>query len=183
MDQEKRWNFWGLCIFCEPYETVIGAVDHPATASYNPRVQTRGADRVSNGDHYSREYHIRPMLVGQSVLAFLLGLVVLVLELGGGVAEAPGKALASAYGVGLGILGTLIAVRSARRSGQAVRVAPRSAWVPMYIGLFNRLLVVGGGLALGMAVLGFGPFYCVLGYLISQLALAWSLTGQTGKIS
>ena len=43
--------------------------------------------------------------------------------------------------------------------------APQYAMVPVYLGLLNKLLVVGGGLALGMVTLGLDPIYIVSGYL------------------
>ena len=84
-----------------------------------------------------------------------------------------GAAIAIGYGGLLGMLGTIISRRSAERSSRAATAAPQIAMVPVYTGLINKLLIVGGGLAFGLVVLGLGPIQVVSGYLVTQLALVW----------
>lgn len=129
---------------------------------------------MPSADNDSLEHHARRVLILQAALAVLLVLMILVYgHVAGKGAQAMENALAGIFGVLLGMLGTLISRRSADRSGQAAMKAPQYALVPVYMGLLNKLLVVGGGLALGMVTLGFGPIYIVSGYLVSQLALIW----------
>ena len=110
----------------------------------------------------------------QAVLGVLLVLLILAHgQYAGRAAQATENAFAGMFGVLLGMLGTLISRRSASRSARAALKAPQAAMAPVYLGMLNKLLVVGGGLAAGMVVLGLGPVYLVSGYLVSQFAFIW----------
>lgn len=110
----------------------------------------------------------------QAVLGVLLVLLILVHgRYADSTVQVTENAFAGMYGVLLGMLGTLIAKRSAARSGRAVLKVPQYAMAPVYLGMLNKLLVVGGGLAAGMVALELGPVYIVSGYLVSQLAFIW----------
>lgn len=116
----------------------------------------------------------------QAALAVLLVLLILAYgHVAGKGAQTMENALAGVFGAVLGMLGTMISRRSATRSGQAAMRAPQYAMVPVYLGLLNKLLVVGGGLAIGMVALGFDPIYIVSGYLVSQFALVWVAVRRT----
>ena len=129
---------------------------------------------MPSADNDSLEHHARRVLILQAALAALLVLLILAHgHIAGKGAQASENALAVIFGALLGMLGTLISRRSANRSSEAATKAPQYALVPVYLGLLNKLLVVGGGLAVGMVTLGFDPIYIVSGYLVSQLALVW----------
>jgi len=81
---------------------------------------------------------------------------------------------ASGYGSLLGMGNTLLSARSVRRSGRAVIESPRLAMMPVYIGLLNKLILVGGGIALGLVVLGLKPPFVVAGYVVVQIAFFWA---------
>lgn len=137
---------------------------------------------MSSADQHSLEHHARRILVLQAALAVLLVLPILAHGLLAGVMpQATENAIAGVYGALLGMAGTLIAGRSAARSAQAALKAPQHAMAPVYLGLLNRLLVVGGGLAVGMAALGLGPVYIAAGYLVSQSAFVWAAAGRAGS--
>ncbi len=134
---------------------------------------------MSRAKKDSLEHHARRVLALQAVLTALL--VLLILGHGvitGGDDRATENALAGLYGALLGMAGTLLSRRSVDRSSDAALRAPQSAMVPIYLGLLNKLLVVGGGLALGMVALGFGPIYIVSGYIVTQLALLWAAASR-----
>lgn len=73
----------------------------------------------------------------------------------------------------LGILATLITARSVIRSSRAVAENPHFGMLPVYSGLLAKLLIVAGGTAFGLAYLGLGPLYVVLGYLAMQAGYIW----------
>ena len=83
----------------------------------------------------------------------------------------------SCYGSVLAIAGTILSARSVIR---ASRVAGddslgNDALVSVYSGLLNKLVIVGGGIAFGLIVLGLEPIHLVTGYLIVQLSTLWTL--------
>ncbi len=129
---------------------------------------------MSSADHHSLEHHARRILLLQAVLGVLLVLLILAHgRYADSAMQAMENAFAGMYGVLLGMLGALISKRSATRSGRAALKAPQYALAPIYLGMLNKLLVVGGGLAAGMVALELGPVYIVTGYLVSQLAFIW----------
>ena len=44
--------------------------------------------------------------------------------------------------------------------------------VPIFSGLLNKLVIVGGGIAFGLVALGLSPAYVVTSFLLVQLASA-----------
>mgnify|MGYP001812882718 CR=1 FL=1 len=135
---------------------------------------------MSRVENNSLEHQARRILAIQAVLATLF--VLLILGFGiisGNIGKAADNAFAGIFGALLGVAGTLLSKRSADRSGQAAAKTPQYAMLPIYLGLLNKLLVVGGGLAIGMVALGFGPIYIVSGYAITQLALLWAAARHT----
>ncbi len=129
---------------------------------------------MPNANCHRLEPPARQVLVRQAALAIPLVLWILAEgHLAGRGAQTAEQVISGGYGVLLGMLGTVMAWRSARQLGKAALKAPPFAWGPVYLGLLNRLIIVGGGLALGMVVLGLGPIYTVAGYLVSQLAFVW----------
>ncbi len=90
-----------------------------------------------------------------------------------GVDLSKGPVLGLLYGAAVGMVGTLLSKRSADRSSRAIVESPRFALLPVYMGLVNKLVIVGGGLALGPIAWGLGPIYVVSGYLVAMLAFVW----------
>lgn len=82
---------------------------------------------------------------------------------------------ATVYGSGLAIVGTILSARSIRRSS---RYLGQSALVPIYSGLLNKLVIVGGGIAVGLIVFALHPMFVVTGYLVVQLASAWTMVSS-----
>ena len=82
------------------------------------------------------------------------------------------KAVVKALGFGslLGIVNTILSARSVRRSSRAALTTPSLAMVPVYVGLLNKLVVIGGGIAFGLIALGLAPLFVVVGYAVSQAA-------------
>ena len=78
----------------------------------------------------------------------------------------------AAFGSMLGCGNTLLSARSVKRSSEAVLAAPNFAMMPVYAGLVNKLILVGGGIALGLIGFGLAPVFVVLGYLVGHVAFA-----------
>ena len=88
-----------------------------------------------------------------------------------GIDRSKAPVFAFLYGAILGMVSTMLSKRSVSRSSQAATTTPHYAMLPVYMGLLNKLLIVGGGLAAGLVILGLVPIFIVSGYLASQLAL------------
>ena len=82
------------------------------------------------------------------------------------------KLKASIYGSMLAITGTILSARSVNRSSQATSDLGHLAMAPIYSGLLNKLVIVGGGIALGLIVLSLEPIFVVIGYFVVQMAAA-----------
>lgn len=82
------------------------------------------------------------------------------------------KLQSSIYGSMLAITGTILSARSINRSSKVASDLAHSAMVPIYSGLLNKLVIVGGGIALGLIVLKLEPIFVVIGYLVVQMAVA-----------
>ncbi len=83
------------------------------------------------------------------------------------------------YGSLLALAGTLLNARSVIRAFG--RDADRRGWSalgPIYAGLLNKLVVIGGGIAFGLIYLGLRPLQVVTGYLVVQMAGAFVLLRQ-----
>jgi len=93
------------------------------------------------------------------------------------------KLRASIYGSVLAITGTILSARSIRRSarssGSNVDELGFSALVPIYSGLLNKLVIVGGGIAFGLIWLDLEPVFVITGYIVVQIAAA--LPVRSGK--
>lgn len=85
-------------------------------------------------------------------------------------------ALAALFGSALGILGTISSARGVRRASETPSLAP------IYLGAFQKLLIVAAGVAFGLVVLDLGPIYLLSGLILSQIgyvvASVWSLAGD-----
>ena len=93
-----------------------------------------------------------------------------------GISHGLGNAAGCLFGALLGMVNTMLSKRSVARSSQAAIKTPQYAMLPVYMGLLNKLLIVGGGLAIGLVALGLEPIFVVSGYLVTQLALIWVAT-------
>lgn len=84
------------------------------------------------------------------------------------------------YGAALAITASLLTARSIRRSSPLgdEKMLPGQAPVslaPIFSGLLNKLVIVGGGIGLGLVVFGFDPMLVVLSYLVVQISAAMQL--------
>lgn len=127
------------------------------------------------------EHSARRVLILQAVLTVILTMLAFgyaLMSQGSslGVTQGLVSAAGCIYGALLGMVNTMLSKRSVLRSSQAALKTPQYAMLPVYIGLLNKLLIVGGGLAIGLVALGLGPIFVVSGYLVTQLALIWVAT-------
>ncbi len=74
------------------------------------------------------------------------------------------------YGSMLAIAGTVLNARSVRQASEGAGGPGLAGMVPMYVGLLNKLVIVGGGIAVGLIGLGLEPIWLVTGYLVVQLS-------------
>jgi len=97
------------------------------------------------------------------------------------VLPAAGLALASGgYGCLLALVSTYLSARSVRRTpADAVGTA---GMVPVFSGLLNKLVIVGGGIALGLVAFGLDPLLVVTGYLVVQMASLWTLLKPENQV-
>jgi len=136
------------------------------------------SDRNTPHSSENLEHSARQVLVLQAVLTGTLILLVLGYYLvsrgtSQGISHGLGSAAGCLYGALLGMVNTMISKRCVMRSSQAAIKTPQYAMLPVYTGLLNKLLIVGGGLAIGLVALGLEPIFVVSGYLVTQLALIW----------
>ncbi len=120
---------------------------------------------------------IRRVLLAQVILAVFL-IVVLLAAAGWSGAVAietlePTRVKAVAFGAFLGILATLVTVRSVIKSSRAVTENPSLVMLPIYSGLLLKFLLVAGGFFMGMVYLQLGPLYIALGYISMQVGYVW----------
>ncbi len=135
---------------------------------------------VENSQDSTLERSIKGVLVSQciAVVAVVVG-IMLFYFLQGDDAVAM-KLKAAIYGSVLAIAGTILSARSVRRFSQAASKTGNSAMLPVFFGLLNKLVVVGGGIAFGLIVLGLEPILVVTGYLVVQTAAASQLIMNHG---
>ena len=101
------------------------------------------------------------------------------------VTELIARLAASIYGSMLAIVGTILSARSIRsrntKHRKDVSATDALILVPIYSGLLNKLVIVGGGIGFGLIVLGFDAVFVVMGYFIVQLAVVvpWILANRT----
>ena len=127
----------------------------------------------------SLERSVRRVIVLQCVTAVILAMgmaaYVWLIETDSGYA---GKLWSSLYGSVLAIASTILSARSVRRASRVLTgsgAAGGSALVPVFSGLLNKLVIVGGGIAFGLIALGLEPVTVVSGYLVVQLVSAWTI--------
>ncbi len=128
------------------------------------------------------EQSARRVLRLQALFALALILVILLLAV---IISGPAtlttlgfeRAKSAAFGSLLGILATLVAARSVKKSSGAVAKStesgPLMGMFPIYAGLLFKLLIVAGGTFFGLVHLGLGPLYVVLGYIAMQAGYMW----------
>ena len=81
----------------------------------------------------------------------------------------------SLYGSGLAIAGTILSARSVRRASEATRTSGNLAMIPIFSGLANKLVIVGGGIALGLIALQLAPVQMLTSYIVVQFASVWTM--------
>ena len=75
------------------------------------------------------------------------------------------------YGALLALTGTILSARSVMRGfGQGAGQTGWSAMGSIYVGLLNKLVIIGGGIAFGLIYLEFQPVWVVIGYMVVQIA-------------
>ncbi|KAA3631481.1 MAG: ATP synthase subunit I [Proteobacteria bacterium] len=80
----------------------------------------------------------------------------------------PSAAFAGGFGSALGILGTIVSARSVRRASRSGRAGPIVSLTPVFVGEFQKLLIVGVGVAVGLAVLELRALFLLSGLILSQ---------------
>lgn len=146
------------------------------------------------GSDVMLKHSIRRVLVSQCIVSLLLLLGILAFDgffsegfFGKGSAQdffpLVTKLKASAYGAMLAITGTILSARSIRtksiktesvktEKGERVSELGASALLPIYSGLLNKLVIVGGGIGFGLIALALEPIFVVSSYFIVQVAVA-----------
>ena len=81
--------------------------------------------------------------------------------------------VSSGYGCLLALASTFLSARSVRRT--PTDVVGSAGMVPVFSGLLNKLVIVGGGIALGLVAFGLDPLLVVTGYIVVQMASLWTL--------
>ena len=86
------------------------------------------------------------------------------------------------YGSVLALAGTILSARAVIRGfgyeGTEKDQLDQSAMVSIYSGLLNKLVIVGGGFAVGLIFLGLLPLYLVTGYIIVLAASLGAIKNQ-----
>ena len=90
------------------------------------------------------------------------------------------KLVACLYGAALAITASLLTARSVRRSSplDTEKTLPGQAPVslsPIFSGVLNKLVIVGGGIGFGLVVLELDPILVVFSYLVVQMSAATQL--------
>jgi hypothetical protein len=131
---------------------------------------------MNNGESSILENSVRRVLVLQGgIMILVLLIVAATLFLTTGWDGAGVKLASSAYGSVLAITGTILSARSIRRASKGVGETEQIAMVPIYSGLLNKLVIVGGGIAFGLIIIGLDPVLVVTGNNIVQLSTAWTM--------
>jgi hypothetical protein len=84
---------------------------------------------------------------------------------------------AGLVGAALAIVSTLLSARSMRRADRAEKRLGESAkysLAPIFSGLLNKLVIVGGGLGFGL-VIGLNPIVLIAAYLFVQISASLRL--------
>jgi len=140
---------------------------------------------MNNGEKIDLESSVRRVLILQVTVASVIvmmtaGISVLIMsdstEGLSAYLNVLGRNAGSAiYGSGLAIAGTILSARSVRRASEATRTSGNLAMISIFSGLANKLVIVGGGIALGLIVLQLAPVEMLISYIIVQFASAWTM--------
>ena len=83
------------------------------------------------------------------------------------------KLKASVYGSALAISSTILSARSMRRTGHTLSGdesgQSQFSMAPIFSGLLNKLVIVGGGIGFGL-IIGLSPIFVIASYLVVQIA-------------
>lgn len=104
----------------------------------------------------------------RNILILQIGLVVAA-GAGGLALYGPDAAKAVLYGGALGIANSVLLARRVQRAGEAALGSPAGGMAALYIGAVQRFVLVLGGFALGMGVLGLAPLSQIIGFAVTQL--------------
>ena len=142
-------------------------------------MQTDIPEHNHNG---SLQKNIKGVLTAQCVMAVLVVVLVLIHYLYSGyhVELLLTRLYACLYGAALAITGSLLSARAIRRSSPLGddKLVPGQApvsLVPIFSGLLNKLVIVGGGIGFGLIVLGLDPILVVTSFLLVQISTAAQL--------
>ena len=144
---------------------------------------------MKDGGENSREQSfsatLKQILVLQTgVSALLLCLIALSHQVFLDAANVPSLAdqlKSSLYGSVLAIAGTILSARSVQRATKVAGGQALSGMVPIFAGLLNKLVIVGGGIAFGLIVMGLEPLWLVIGYAVTQLSTLWVLKDRSNR--
>ena len=93
------------------------------------------------------------LIAGSLILALIFGL---------------DHGLATAFGAGLAILNTIIALRSVQRASELAYSQPDVGMLPVFSGLVQRLIVFAAGFSAGVLLLGLLPIPLLAGFALAQ---------------
>lgn len=133
---------------------------------------------IVKGEAQTLRQGLKQVLVLQCITTVLLLLVVavwLALAVRGGEVTwfsiVRGRFGSTLYGALLALAGTILSARSVMRGfGQDADPTGWSAMGSIYVGLLNKLVIIGGGIAFGLIYLGLQPVWVVTGYIVVQIA-------------
>ncbi|NNC99216.1 MAG: hypothetical protein HKN85_03445 [Gammaproteobacteria bacterium] len=132
-------------------------------------------------DQYSSlDSNISDVLILQCIATSIVLLAVLAhsLVLVGEDIQLLAKLKAAAFGSSLALISTILSARSMRRTQHTASDEDSSlgrfSMAPVFSGLLNKLVIVGGGIGFGLIV-GLNPILVVLTYLLVQISAAAQL--------
>lgn len=140
-------------------------------------------DNSDNMQNSSLARSVKAVLLLQTVAAAALMLVTAIFGFyfwGSQLHVLLANLIAILFGSLLAMAATMLTARSVRRASPAGddKVQPGQApvsLVPIFSGLLNKLVIVGGGIAFGLIVWDLSPIFVVLSYLVVQIAAAGHL--------
>lgn len=138
------------------------------------------ADKSGARQNPSLTQSVRAVLLLQSAAAAVLLLVTMVFSFYSAGTDLVANLAAVFFGSLLAMVATLLTARSVRRAspagaGKEQPGNPPVSMVPIFSGLLNKLVIVGGGIAFGLIVWDLNPIFVVLSYLVVQIAAAGQL--------
>ncbi len=83
--------------------------------------------------------------------------------------------IAACYGSMLALIGTMISARSARRSSDFLATSSNMAMVPIFSGLVLKLVIMGGGIGLGLALLGLDAIPLLVAFAVVKMSSVFSI--------